>query len=300
MTLGGEALAIINPSAGNSGAVLRRWSRIALFLGPAALYALLFLVLPYSNLLAYSFWRVENYVVTRDFNFGNFARVFEGQLYLPVIGNSLLVAAIVTACASVLGYALAFYVAFFTSKRRQILFFLMIVPLWTSFLLRAFIWRIILGREGIINSGLAWLGLTDEPIEMLLFNRFSVCIALTYVFVPFVAIPVYAALEKIPRETIEASMDLGGSPAATLWRVILPLSLPGVVAGGILTFCLSFGDFVAPALLGGPSGLMISSVIINQFGAAFDWPFGSALAVIVIVIVGIAVVLARWAERRYG
>jgi spermidine/putrescine transport system permease protein len=296
----GTVVAITDHSRGQAGAGLRRWFRVALFLGPAGLYAVIFLVLPYVNLLAYSFWRVENYIVVRDFNLSNFARIFAGQLYLPVIGNSFLVAAIVTTCAIVLGYALAFYVAFFTSRRRQLLYFLMVVPLWTSFLLRAFIWRIILGREGIINTGLVWLGLTDEPISMLLFNRFSVCVALTYVFVPFVAIPVYAALEKIPRETIEASMDLGGSPAATFWRVILPLSLPGVVAGGILTFCLSFGDFVAPALLGGPSGLMISSVIINQFGAAFDWPFGSALAVVVILIVGFAVSLARWVERRHG
>ncbi|RVC86787.1 ABC transporter permease subunit, partial [Mesorhizobium sp. M2A.F.Ca.ET.017.03.2.1] len=110
---------------------------------------------------------------------------------------------------------------------------------------------------------------------------------------------VYTALEKIPRETLEASMDLGASPAFTLWRVILPLSLPGVIAGATFTFCLSFGDFVAPALLGGPSGIMISSIIINQFGTAFDWPFGSALAIVVIVVIGLAVALARWAERRY-
>ena len=255
--------------------------------------------MPYANLLTYSFWKTENYVTVPDFNLQNFVRVAEGSIYLPVIGNSLLVAGIVTACAVIFGYALAFYVAFFTGRRRHILYFLMVIPLWTSFLLRAFVWRIILGREGVINSGLAWLGIIDEPLSILLFNRFSVCVALTYVFIPFVAIPVYTALEKIPRETLEASMDLGASPALTLWRVILPLSLPGVIAGAIFTFCLSFGDFVAPALLGGPSGIMISSVIINQFGAAFDWPFGSALAVVVIVVVGLAVALARWAERRY-
>ncbi|WP_211262917.1 ABC transporter permease [Rubellimicrobium mesophilum] len=271
-----------------------------IFLGPAALYALVFLILPYANLLAYSFWKVENYAVVRDFNLGNFQRAITGSSYLPVLGNSLLVAVIVTAISAVLGYALAFYVAFFTGRARHTLFFLMVIPLWTSFLLRAFIWRLILGREGIINSGLSWLGVTDEPISVLLFNRFSVCIALVYVFVPFVAIPVYAALEKIPREAIEASMDLGATAATTFRRVILPLSIPGIVAGGIVTFCLSFGDFVAPALLGGPSGLMISSVIITQFGSAFDWPFGSALAVIVIVIIGTAVILARRLERRHG
>ncbi|RWE19427.1 MAG: ABC transporter permease [Mesorhizobium sp.] len=276
-----------------------RYLRVGAFLGPAALYALLFIILPYTNLLAYSFWKTDNYVTLREFSLQNFARIFESATYLTVIGNSLLVASIVTVCSVLFGYALAFYVAFFAGPRRQILYFLIVIPLWTSFLLRAFIWRIILGREGVINSALAWLGVTDEPIALLLFNRFSVCVALTYVFIPFVAIPVYTALEKIPRETLEASLDLGGTPAFTFWRVILPLSLPGVIAGSIFTFCLSFGDFVAPALLGGPSGIMISSIIVNQFGAAFDWPFGSALAILVIAVIGVAVALAKWAEGRY-
>ncbi len=278
------------------------WSwhlRLVAFLGPAALYALVFILVPYANLLIYSFWKTDNYTIVRDFNLGNFARVFESPVYLSVIANSLLVASIVTICAVVLGYALALYVAFFTGMRRKFLYFLMVIPLWTSFLLRAFIWRLILGREGVINSGLAWFGFTDEPLSVLLFNRFSVCVALTYVFIPFVAIPVYAALEKIPPATLEASMDLGASPFYTLRRIILPLSLPGIIPGAIFTFCLSFGDFVAPSLLGGPSGIMISSVIINQFGSAFDWPFGSALAIFVIVVVGIAVALARLLERRY-
>lgn len=276
-----------------------RYLRIAAFLGPTLLYAAVFIFLPYTNILAYSFWRTENYVTVADFNLLNFLRILQSPVYLAVIGNSLLVASLVTVSAVILGYALAFYVAFFSGAQRRFLYFLIVIPLWTSFLLRAFIWRIILGREGIINSGLAWLGVIDEPVSALLFNRFSVCIALTYVFIPFVAIPVYTALEKIPRETLEASMDLGASPAYTLWRVILPLSVPGVVTGAIFTFCLSFGDFVTPALLGGPSGVMISSIIINQFGAAFDWPFGSALAVVVILVIGLAVVLARWLERRY-
>ncbi|WP_206073318.1 ABC transporter permease subunit [Mesorhizobium wenxiniae] len=252
-----------------------------------------------TPILAYSFWKVENYVTLPDFGLQNFARIVESAVYLSMTGNSLLVAGIVTICAVLLGYALAFYVALCAGPRRQILYFLMVIPLWTSFLLRAFIWRIILGREGVINSGLGWLGIAGEPISLLLFNRFSVCVALTYVFIPFVAIPVYTALEKIPRETLEASMDLGASPAYTLWRVILPLSVPGIIAGTMFTFCLSFGDFVAPALLGGPSGMMISSIIISQFGAAFDWPFGSALAIVIIVVIASAVALARWMERRY-
>jgi spermidine/putrescine transport system permease protein len=271
---------------------------LVVFLAPALLYSVVFMVLPYLNLLQFGFWRVENYVVVPDLTFSNYRRAFENPLYLTVIWNSFQVATITTLASVVLGYGVAFYLVFFSGRAKQLLYFLVVIPLWTSFLLRAFIWRIILGREGIINSSLLHFGVIDQPVSLLLFNKFSVCLALVYVFVPFVALPVYAALEKIPREYIEAGMDLGGSFATTFRDIILPLSMPGIIAGAIFTFCLSFGDFVAPSLLGGPSGIMISSIIINQFGSAFDWPFGSALAVIVVAIVGGGVVVVSKLERR--
>jgi len=279
------------------------WSQIrilALFLGPAAAYALVFLILPYVSVLRFSVWSVENYTIHQDLTAANYWRIVENPLYRTAICNSLLVAAIVTAASVVVGYALAVYIAFFSGRARSTLFFLLVIPLWTSFLLRAFIWRLILGRQGILNSALLWTGVIHEPLDILLFNMFSVCLTLTYVFIPFVALPVYAALEKIPKDLIEASMDLGGSAWITLRRVIIPLSLPGVVTGAIFTFCLSFGDFVTPTLLGGPDVLMVGSIIINQFGAAFDWPMGSALAVVVILIVATGVVLATQLERRNG
>ena len=192
---------------------------------------------------------------------------------------------------------MAFFLVFVAERHRTLLYFLIIIPLWTSFLLRAYIWKIILGRLGVINSALQSLGLIDEPVSLILYNQFSVCLTLTYIFIPFVALPVYTSLEKIPKALIEASFDLGATPMKTFRRVILPLSIPGVVAGGIFTFALSFGDFVSPTLLGGPSGIMISNIIIGQFGAAFDWPFGSALAVIVLLVVLLVVVSASRIER---
>lgn len=277
----------------------RQWTGPVLFLGPAALYLLCFMVLPYANILQFSVWKVENYAVVPDFNLDNYLRILRSGTYLSAIRNSLEIAVVVTGFSTILGYLLAYYVVFFSGRARSLLYFLIVIPLWTSFLLRAFIWRIILGREGIVNGALIWLGAIDEPLTILLFNRFSLCIALIYVFTPFIALPVYAALEKIPREAIEASMDLGASPSTTLWRVILPLSMPGVVTGAIFTFCLSFGDFVAPMLLGGPGNLMISSVIISQFGSAFDWPFGSALAVVVIAVIGLSVAAVAALEKRH-
>ncbi len=277
---------------------VRRWLRTGAFLGPALLYAVFFMVLPYLNLFQFSFWRVEDYVVTPDFTLDNYARVLETPLYAKVVLNSITTALFVTFSSLALGYVLAVYVCFFAGRYRHALYFMIVIPLWTSFLLRAFIWRIILGREGIVNSGLTYLGILDEPLTVLLFNRLAVCIALTYVFVPFVALPVYAALEKIPPSMIEASMDLGATLVQTFRRIVVPLSLPGVFAGVVFTFCLSFGDFVAPSLLGGPNGLMISSIIVSQFGSAFDWPFGSALAVIVAIIVAVGVTAASLIERR--
>lgn len=276
------------------------WFRISLFLGPAVAYILLFMVVPYLNVLQYSFWRVESYAVVPDFNLENYQRVLSGGTYVSAILNSLRIGLIVTFFATLTGFMLAFYVVFFAGAKRPLLYFLIILPLWTSFLLRAFIWRIILGREGIVNGLLLWLGVINEPLSILLFNSFSLCIALVYVFTPFVALPVYTALEKIPRETIEASLDLGAGAVQTLFRIILPLAMPGILTGAIFTFCLSFGDFVAPTLLGGSSNLMISSVIINQFGAAFDWPLGSALAVIVIAVVGMGVFCLSALEKRRG
>ena len=274
-------------------------ARLVLFLGPALLYALVFMILPYLNIVQYSVWRADEYVIDRTVTGDNYVTVFTSPLYLSIIANSFLVAAVVAVVSTVLGYALAFYIAFFTGRARPFLYLLVVIPLWTSFLLRAFIWRLILGREGIVNGMLSYLGLTDEPLTFLLFNKFSICIALIYVFIPFVVLPVYASLEKIPRALLEASMDLGGSGLTTFWRVILPLSMPGVFAGAVFAFCLSFGDFIAPTLLGGPNGLMIASVIISQFGAAFNWPLGSALAVIVVVFVALCITAMRSLSRRY-
>jgi len=297
----------LNPVNGSSESATtsfraeRRRQRLLWFLlcfGPPFLYLLVFMLLPYANILLYSFWKVENYAIVHDLNIDNYLKFFENPLYTRVLWNSLFVATVVTTCAILVGYPLAFFLAFVAGKHRRLLYFLVIAPLWTSFLLRAFIWKLILGREGMINGLLQYVGLTDEPISLFLYNQFSVCLTLTYIFIPFVTLPVFTALEKIPRGYIEASMDLGGNGLQTFRRIILPLSIPGLVAGGIFTFALSFGDFVTPTLLGGPSSIMISNVVMGQFGAAFDWPFGSAIVVIVIGVILSAVILASLAERR--
>lgn len=263
-------------------------------------YLAIFIALPYANVVVFSFWEKELYSIQPAFSLDNFMRALGNELYLSVIVNSLQVAAAVTLASSVLGYLLAYYLAAHARRWRNLLFFLLIVPLWTSFLLRAYIWKIILGRNGILNSLLVDSGLLDQPASFLLYNKFSIALALTYIFLPFVALPVYAALEKIPQRYLEASADLGSPPFATFRHVVFPLTLPGLTAGATVVFCLAFGDFITPALLGGSEDIMIANVIISQFGAAYDWPFGSALALLVVAIVLAIVALSTRVAKLGG
>jgi spermidine/putrescine transport system permease protein len=294
---------IVVPTSSVALAAKAQYRRDRLFLfalcfAPPFVYLLAFMIVPYLLIMVFSFWQVEGYAIVRDFTLGNYARIVENTLYWSTVLKSLQIAAIVTVAANLIGYPLAFFLVFVAGRHRQLLYFLIIIPLFTSFLLRAFIWKTILGRSGVINTALQNLGLIEEPISIFLYNQFSVCLTLTYIFIPFIALPVYTALEKIPRELIEASLDLGANPWLTFRRVILPLSIPGIVAGSIFTFALSFGDFVTPTLLGGPSGIMISNIIIGQFGAAFDWPFGSALAIVVLMVALVTILVASHFEQR--
>lgn len=228
------------------------------------------------------------------FSLENYSDILGSLVYFRIVLNSLQIAVSVTLASSVLGYVLAYYLAMYARRWRTLLFFLLIAPLWTSFLLRAYIWTTILGRQGILNSLLMQWGLIDSPLSFLLYNEFSISLALTYIFIPFIALPVYAALEKIPQSYLEASHDLGSSGFAAFRHVTFPLTMQALSAGATAVFCLSFGDFITPTLLGGSSDIMIANVIIAQFGAAFNWPLGSALSIIVLIIVLALVGLATW------
>ncbi|MFO1056793.1 MAG: ABC transporter permease [Dongiaceae bacterium] len=275
-----------------------RWARAALVWAPPLLFVLAFLVYPYLKVFEFSLYRVEDFEFIHEASLDNFRRALTGELYQRVLYVSARVGLIVTLCTLPLAYLLAYYASFVMRRWQHLLYFLVVTPLWTSFLLRAYVWKLILGRTGLINNALTLTGLVDEPLSFLIYNQFSVCVTLIYILLPFAFLPIYTALERIDPAYLEASSDLGAAPWRTLLRVILPLSLPGVITGGIFVFCLSFGDFVAPTLLGGPGGLMVSNVIISQFGGAYDWPFGSALAVLVLAAVFLVIGLGTLAERR--
>ncbi len=262
-------------------------------------WTVLLLILPYLMMIAVSFWTRQFPLFIPDFQFGNFVQLFADPQYTTVILRTLKIAALTTLCALVLGYPLAYFLVFTiaSDRIRGLVYMAVIVPLWVSYLLRAYTWKIILGTDGVLNSALIWLGLIDAPLDAFLYNQTAMVITLTYIFVPFMVMPIYAVLENIPRGLIEASEDLGVGPMGTFWQVIAPLSAGGVVAGATMTFCLSFGDFVAPVLVGGPDGMMVANLLQSQFGAALNWPLGSALATLVLAMVLVILWLSGRVER---
>ena len=209
------------------------------------------------------------------------------------------IASIVAASALLVAYPLTYFLVFQVRSRRlrTLLYMAVIVPLWVSYLLRAYTWKTILGNEGILNSFLVWIGILSEPTDIFLYNQFSMVLTLTYIYIPFMVMPIYTSLEKVPASMIEASKDLGVGPFQTFLRITLPLSMPGVLAGATFTFCLTFGDFVAPFLVGGPNGFMVANIVQTQFGAALNWPLGAALSIVMLIIVLSIISLSDRLER---
>ncbi len=250
-------------------------------------WAVAFMFVPYLIIFTYSFWLKQYPTFVPAFQFGNYLQLLADPQYYQVLLRTAKIAILVALSALAIAYPFAYYLVFkVTSARlRLTLYMAVIAPLWVSYLLRAYIWKTILGSEGVINSFLVWIGILSEPTDIFLYNQFSMVVTLTYIFIPFMVMPIYTALEKIPRNLIEASKDLGVGPFGTLFKVIWPLSLPGVFAGMTFAFCLTFGDFVAPFLVGGPDGVMVANVITSQYGAALNWPLGSALAIVMLIIV---------------
>jgi len=261
--------------------------RSAAVLSPPLLWTILFMFVPYSILLIYSFWQAQFPTFVPAFQLGNYLTLLQDPQYLRVLLRTLKIAGLVSLFALLLAYPYAYFLVFKVRRSgvRLALYMAVVAPLWVSYLLRAYTWKTILGTQGILNSFLVSVGILAEPSPMFLYNQAAMVMTLTYVFIPFMVMPIYAALEKIPRSLIEASADLGEGRIATFLKITLPLSVTGVVAGFTMTFCLAFGDFIAPFLVGGPDGLMIANVIASQFGAALNWPLGSALALVMLVMV---------------
>jgi putrescine transport system permease protein len=230
-------------------------------------------------------------------NFGNFGYLFDDPLYLNAYLFSIRVAFVSAVIALLVGYPMAYYIARSPEPRRSILLTLVVLPFWTSFLLRVYAWQGFLRSNGVINNFLIWTSIIDQPLVMLQ-TDFAVYLGIVYTYLPFMILPLYANLVRLDEALLEASADLGGKPISTFLHVTLPLSMPGIIAGFMLVFVPAIGEFVIPELLGGPDTLMIGRVLWNEFFSNRDWPVASAVAIAMLAALVIPIMLLRSAQSR--
>lgn len=234
------------------------------------------------------------------FSLENFVSIVTDPLYAMVAVRSVTIAGLVTLATVVTAYPVAYYLAFHAGRHRSLILFLVTLPFWTSYLLRVFAWKIVLAYNGVLNSFLLGTGILREPSLAFLNTPAAVVVTLAHAYAPFAILPIYVALETMPRSLAEAAADLGARPFATFRKVILPYSTPGVLAGALVVFVPTVGDYVTPALVGGPASTMIGSLIQAQFGKANDWPFGAALAVSVMLLILVLILVVRFFDRKFG
>jgi len=269
-----------------------QWAAAYMLLSPALIAMGLLLTAPLALLVLYSFWSQSDLGLDKHFTVLQYASVFSRASYRALFARSIAISAAVTLLTVVLAYPMAYFVAFRVEKTKFFWLVLLTIPFWTSYLLRVFAWKIILGYNGVINSGLISLGLIREPLAFLLYNPSAVVITLAHAWAAFAILPIYVSLEKIDRELLEAAADLGDGPIRRFFRVTLPLSLPGVIGAAVLIFVPTTGDYVTPTLVGGADGVMIANVIEVQFDKIGDWPLGAALSIATMAIVALLTIAA--------
>jgi|RhiMetdeSRZDD1v2_1073273.scaffolds.fasta_scaffold162719_3 spermidine/putrescine transport system permease protein len=258
---------------------------VALQLTPALGWLAVFFLVPLVLIAVYSVGRrAEGGGVVFTFTLQHYVRVLSSSYYLGITWQSLVLSLKVTAVTLLLGYPVAYLLATTRSRWKPFLVFLLLVPWWTSILVKNFAWVGILLDNGLVNRVLLGAGLVDRPLK-LLYTEFSVTVGLVHLLIPFMTLPLFATLEKLDPQLLEASGNLGAGPIASFREVTLPLSLPGIASGCILTFILAFGSFVTPALLGGSRNWMVAMVVQDQFLNAFNWPLGSAVAIVLLLVV---------------
>lgn len=293
--VGQEAMRLPRPRA----ARFRTWGRpgvgagwaTALQLAPAAALLLVFLVGPVGVFLVYSFWTVDGFELSSDWTLANYRDALADPLYRGLFRQTIATALAAAAATTLVAYAFAHAIRFHLRRHQDGLLFLVVVALFSGYLVRIYAWRTILGDEGIVNEGLRRLGLIEAPLGFLLFSRAATAIVLVNFLVPLAVLPISAALQNVRDEEIEAARDLGAGALGTFWRVTLPLAWGGVFAAFGLAFVVAAGDYVTPQLVGGTDGAMIGRTIASSFGTAFNWPLGAALSFLtlafVLVVLGV-------------
>ena len=250
--------------------------------------------------MVFSFWTQDFLTIDRTPTLDNYRQWITDPLYAQLMTRSVIISMSVTAATVLLAFPIAYYVSFYVDPSKKSLWiFLITIPFWTSYLIRVFLWKVILGFNGVLNTSLQGLGIIEEPLTFILYNANAVVITLAHAYAPFAILPIFVALEKIDRSLLEASQDLGENRVMTFFRVTLPLAMPGVVAAVLIVFIPTVGDYVTPQLVGGPSGLMISNWIQNLFLGQNNAPMGAATAVVAMLIVGAISLLFLALTRRW-
>lgn len=265
--------------AERSASALRR----LLLVTPAFLWVLILVLVPNLFLLFYSLWQSDLGTIVHTWNVDNYRSLFGSSVFQILIKRTFLIAIASAGIATLIAYPLAFLVVRKFGRFKTTAALLILVPLWVSYLMRVFAWRIILGESGVLNGLLKSLGLISHPSGAFLYSTTTVIMTLTYVAIPYVFLASYTALERIPNHLYEASGDCGASPWRTFWGVVFPLTRPGVAIGFAIGFVLAFGDYVTPSLVGGLSGTMLGSIVLQEFGTADDWPLGAAIAITILL-----------------
>lgn len=278
---------------------------------PATIVIGIFMLLPIAIVVAYSFMEANPYGGVRlNFSYEAYTRLFYeldlfdnwafNPTYIKIFLRSMRVAIVSVVACLLIGFPVAYYIAMQPANRRNFLVLLITIPFWTNLLIRTYCWILVLRDTGLINNGLIATGLIDTPFT-LLYTEGAVALGLIYTYIPFMVLPIYASLERLDLRLIEASRDLYSTKWSALRHIVIPLASPGIFAGSILVFIPAIGAFIAPDLLGGGKNLMLGSLVQLQFSSARNWPFGSALAVVILCIVMLTLmVYARHARRNGG
>ena len=267
---------------------------------PTALYAIFLLAAPLLAVVVYSLMIDSKAGVAGGFTFGNYVEVWTGKIYQAIMLRSLMISMLVTLFTVLLAYPVAYFVSFNVEPSRKSLWlFLITIPFWTSYLIRVFMWKVILGYNGVINSGLLSLGIIDEPLTVINYSVGSMVMTLAHAYAPFAILPIFVSLEKIDRSLLEAGQDLGESRFLTFLRVTLPLSMPGVIAAVMIVFIPTVGDYVTPELIGGGKIPMIANMIEAKMLKQNDKAMGSAIAMTAMLIVAIVAVMFLLLNKRF-
>lgn len=275
--------------------MMGRRESLPILVAPPLLWLLLFFVVPVVLIGAYSF-RAESGAVRLlepgALSLDQYTEVLGTPAFLRLLGVSAVVAVVVAGLATLLAYPVAYFLAFRGGRRTALLLTLLLIPFAVSYLLRVMAWKLMLGPEGTINSLVQAVGLADAPVDLLLYSRAAVVVTLVYVWIPFAALPIYAAMQRVDRFHLEAAADLGAGPWTRFWRVTLPLSMPGALASFFMVFIPTVGEYVTPTLVGGTEGIMYGNIIQGFFTRSANWPQGAAMAMVMLILTLTLVVVA--------